>query len=506
MIPKPVLLCILDGWGEREEKSHNAVAMAKTPNYDNLRKKGLFSLLETSGPAVGLPAGQMGNSEVGHMTIGSGRVLMQDLPRIDEAVSSGGIADNPALLAVIRALHHSGGACHVMGLLSDGGVHSHISHMEGIAKALGKEGIKTWVHAFLDGRDVAQKSALGFIERFNRNAGAEIATVSGRYYAMDRDYRWDRVEKAYNAMVLGRGEKAAVAEEAVQKSYGSGLTDEFVIPHVIGGYEGFKPGDAIIMCNFRADRARQILTALLEDGFDKFPRGEKPALAASAGMTEYSETLAKLIPAMFPQAELVNIMPEIVSKAGLKQLRIAETEKYAHVTFFMSGGRENEYPGEDRILIPSPKVATYDLKPEMSASEVTEKLSQAIESGKYDLIIANYANTDMVGHSGNLEATIKAVEAVDAALGKITASIEKSGGALLVTADHGNAEEMIDENGHPHTSHSTGPVPFIAFGGIPEGASLANGTLADIAPTALELLGIPKPPEMTGKSLLRHGH
>lgn len=496
---KPVVLVILDGWGEREAKEHNAIAAAHTPHYTRLKCEYPCALLHASELDVGLPCGQMGNSEVGHMNIGAGRVVMQELPRIDQAVQSGELARHPMLLDFIQALKQSGGACHLMGLLSDGGVHAHQSHMAALHDILREAGVEVRVHAFLDGRDTAPKSALEALSTFARR----IDTVSGRYYAMDRDKRWERVEKAYACITQGQGVHFHGAVEAVEAAYAAGVTDEFVEPCVTSHYTGMQEGDGVLMANFRADRARQLLTALLAPDFDKFPRAQ-PQLAAALGMVEYSETLAPFIPALFPPRHIHHTLGECVATAGLVQLRVAETEKYAHVTFFFNAGREEPFAGEERILIPSPRVATYDLQPEMAAAEVTARLLEAVESGKYDFIAANYANADMVGHTGDFNAAVKAVEALDVALGKISEAVLAKDGALLVTADHGNVEQMFDhETGQAHTAHSLNPVPALLVGhGLAGKATSRTGRLEDIAPTLLAWLGLRKPAEMTGRSLL----
>ncbi len=518
---KPVLLCILDGWGESAEREHNAILQANTPNYDALRAAYPFGLLDASEGAVGLPSGQMGNSEVGHMNIGAGRVVMQDLPRIDAAILDGSLANNAALQEFIAKLKTSGGTCHLLGLLSDGGVHSHVNHMVALANVVADAGVKVAVHAFTDGRDVAPKSALGFVTTFEaatQGKNIDIATISGRYYAMDRDKRWERVALAYHAITdasvrsadnpQGNKPWRETAQAAIEHSYAAGITDEFILPHMVGDYDGVLPADGILMANFRADRARQLLHALLDPKFDGFARQHAVTFAATLGLVEYSEALNPLIPAMFPPQVLRNNLGELAAANGLQQLRIAETEKYAHVTFFFNGGREEPYAGEDRILVPSPKVATYDLQPEMSAPEVTEKLVAAIGSGKYDLIVVNYANTDMVGHSGDINAAMKAVEAVDAALGKLAAAIEQAAGAMLVTADHGNAECLHDEDsGQAHTAHTLNFVPCIIVGAAYKQLAkknLGQGILADIAPTLCAMLNLTPPPEMTGRNLLAH--
>ena len=509
--PRPVLLCILDGWGHRPDPAQpdNAIWQASTPNLDRLARISPISFLDASESAVGLPLGQMGNSEVGHMNIGGGRVVMQDLPRIDQAVSDGSLAKNPVLLEFAGKLEKSGGVCHLMGLVSPGGVHSHQAHIAALANIVAGQGVKVAIHAFLDGRDTPPSSARAYLADFQKSlkSGAAIATatISGRFYAMDRDKRWDRIEKAYDAMVAAQGEHAGSADAAVARSYERKATDEFVLPTVIGDYAGMKDGDGVLMGNFRADRAREILHALLDPAFDGFARRRRVSFAAAAGLVEYSDALNKLLPALFPAQTVSNSIGELVSKAGMTQLRIAETEKYAHVTFFFNGGEETEFPGEDRILVPSPKVQTYDLQPEMSAYEVTDKLVAAIDSGKYDFIVVNYANTDMVGHTGKLDAAIKAVEAVDRCIGRLAEALTRSGGTMLITADHGNAEMMFDhETGQPHTAHTLNRVPAMLVNGPADATALADGRLADVAPTLLQVMGLTPPAEMTGRSLIRH--
>ena len=505
------MLCILDGWGESAEHEHNAIAQARTPNFDAMRAAYPFGTISASELDVGLPTGQMGNSEVGHMNIGAGRVVMQELPRIDAAIADGTLVNNAALVKYTAALKQSGGTCHLLGLLSDGGVHAHLNHMAALANAVAASGVPVAVHAFLDGRDTSPKSALGFAAQFEAAIAAQtsitIATISGRYYAMDRDKRWDRVSLAYEALLHAHGNKAPNATAAITMSYDADKSDEFVMPTIINRYEGMKDGDGILMANFRADRAREILHALIDPNFNEFARERTVRFAATLGVVEYSEKLNPLIPAMFPAQTLVNNLGELVANAGMKQLRIAETEKYAHVTFFFNGGREEPFAGEDRILVPSPKVATYDLQPEMSAPEVTDKLVEAIGSGRYDLIVVNYANTDMVGHSGDLAAAMKAVEAVDASLGRLKTAIDAAGGAMLITADHGNAECLHDdETGQAHTAHTLNFVPCILVGDayktMPK--NLGQGILADIAPTLCAMLGLTPPAEMTGRNLLAH--
>ncbi len=503
-IPKPVLLCILDGWGHSDETDHNAIAQANTPHWDALVKSCPHSLVDASAKAVGLPDGQMGNSEVGHTNIGAGRVVYQDLPKIDAAIESNELSFHPRLLDHIGKLRITGGTCHIMGLLSDGGVHSHQRHIMELARIIGSEGVPVALHLFLDGRDTPPKSALEFVKSCSENLpeNVTIATISGRYYAMDRDNRWDRVEKAYRAIVQGKTPtRAPDAVQAVNAAYVLGQTDEFILPTALGDYKGMQKGDGLLMANFRADRARQLLHSLIDPEFNQFET-HSIDYGDVLGMVEYSSELAKWIVPLYPPDEIKNSLGEVVSNAGLKQLRIAETEKYAHVTFFFNGGSEAVYEGEDRILVPSPQVATYDLQPEMSAPEVTDKLVKAIQSDKYSLIICNYANTDMVGHSGNIQAAIKAVEAVDTALGALTTAIEQAGGAMLITADHGNAEKMQDaDTQQPHTAHTTNLVPFLIKG--VQGIALKNGVLADIAPTILQLLKLQQPKEMTGTSLIQ---
>jgi 2,3-bisphosphoglycerate-independent phosphoglycerate mutase len=504
---RPVMLAILDGWGWREDAADNAIKQAHTPNFDRLWASCPNMLLHTSGKDVGLPGGQMGNSEVGHLNIGAGRVVMQDLPRVTDAIASGEIAKQPALQDLIARLKASGGTCHLMGLVSPGGVHSHQDHAVGLAKILAAAGVPTLVHAWTDGRDTPPQSAGEDIARFAAALppSVPIATVCGRYYSMDRDKRWERVGKAYAAMVEADAPRFPNAGAVVAAAYAEKKFDEFIVPAVVGDYRGMRDGDGILCFNFRADRVREILAAMLDPAFTGFSRPRVVRFAAAIGMTQYSDELDKFMPAIFPPQSLTKILGEVVAEAGRTQLRTAETEKYPHVTYFLNGGREQPFPGEDRIMVPSPKVATYDLQPEMSAPELTDKVVAAIDSGKYDLIVLNYANPDMVGHTGSLPAAIKAVETVDTGLGRIADAIERAGGALVVTADHGNCELMRDpETGGPHTAHTTNPVPLFLLGARNR-ALLTEGRLADIAPTLLELMDLPKPAEMTGKSLLRSG-
>ncbi|WP_262694039.1 2,3-bisphosphoglycerate-independent phosphoglycerate mutase [Kordiimonas aquimaris] len=503
-VKKPVVLCILDGWGYSDDIAHNAIKQANTPTYDRLWDTCPRAWLATSGLAVGLPDGQMGNSEVGHMNLGGGRVVLQDLPRIDTAIADGSLANNPALVAYIEKLKLSNGTAHLMGLLSPGGVHSHQNHMVALANIITGAGVPVSIHAFLDGRDTPPRSAIAFIEAFegkiNDPSLAKIASVSGRYYAMDRDARWDRVEKAYDSIMGNETHKASSAIAAVEHGYAHDLNDEFILPTIIGEYTGMKDGDGLLMANFRADRAREILTAFLDPNFDGFARKHLHNFSAAAGMSEYSEALSTFHSVLFPSAALKNSLGEVLANHGIPQLRIAETEKYAHVTFFFNGGIEPVFEGEDRILVPSPDVATYDLKPEMSAHEVTDKLVDAITSGKYGTIIVNYANPDMVGHTGVMSAAIKAVETIDGCLARLETAAKEASAALLVTADHGNVEMMTDnETGQPHTAHTSFDVPIIM---VNDTRKIENGCLADVAPTILSIMGIAQPEEMTGNNLL----
>jgi 2,3-bisphosphoglycerate-independent phosphoglycerate mutase len=497
------MLVILDGWGWREETADNAVKQARTPCFDALWAKGPRAFLRTSGRDVGLPDGQMGNSEVGHLNIGAGRVVMQDLVRIDAACEDGSIAAMPPLVDLFGKLKASGGALHLMGLLSPGGVHSHQDHAIALARAATAQGIRVLVHAWTDGRDTPPQSAPDYLARFEAALpeGAKVATVCGRYYAMDRDKRWERVQKAYDAMAMARAPRFATAQAAVAAAHEAGTTDEFILPAAIGDFDHMRHGDGLLCFNFRADRVRQTLAAFLDPGFDGFTADPTIRFAGALGMTEYSAALNPFIATLFPPQSMANILGQVVGAAGRTQLRMAETEKYPHVTYFLNGGEETPYPGEDRTMVASPKVATYDLQPEMSAPELGAKAEAAIRSGQYDLIVLNFANPDMVGHTGSLPAAIKACETVDAQLAKIAAAITEVGGALLVTADHGNAELMRDPaTGGPHTAHTTNVVPVMLHG-VP-GAALHDGRLADIAPTLLKLMGLAQPAEMTGTSLL----
>ncbi|WP_334128364.1 2,3-bisphosphoglycerate-independent phosphoglycerate mutase [Sneathiella sp.] len=505
--PRPVVLCILDGWGHSETSIDNAIAAGNTPNWDQLLATRPHSLLSTSGADVGLPDGQMGNSEVGHMTIGSGRIILQDLPRINREIETGALAKNPELVDLIARLKASGGACHIGGLLSPGGVHSHQDHMAALAKIMDDAGVTVHLHGFMDGRDTPPKSGAGYTESLLQQiAGLKntrLSTLVGRYFAMDRDTNWDRVEKGYNAIFSAEGAPFDDPVAALQAAYAAGETDEFIAPRVARGYSGITDGDAFIMANFRADRARELLIAIVDDGFTGFARKKRPALAAVKGMIEYSADLSKSVPALFPPVDVRETLGEVVAKTGRTQLRIAETEKYAHVTFFLNGGEERVYTGEERILVPSPKVATYDLKPEMSAYEVLDKLVGAVKSEKFDLIVVNFANPDMVGHTGVMEAAVRAVEVIDDCVGQLATAVASVGGALLITADHGNIELMRDpETNAPYTSHTTNLVPLVLAVGGAENARLANGTLADLAPTVLALMDLDIPSEMGGANLI----
>jgi 2,3-bisphosphoglycerate-independent phosphoglycerate mutase len=499
-------LVVLDGWGLAPQGEGNAVALARTPVMDRLLAAYPHATLVTCGESVGLPPGQMGNSEVGHLNLGAGRIVYQDLTRIDQAIRDGSLASNEVFREAL-ARGAAGGTFHLAGLVSPGGVHSHERHVDALLRYAAEAGVKRIrVHAFTDGRDTPPRSADASIAALERTLGsipgAAIATVSGRFYAMDRDKRWDRTERAYRALVLGEGETAASGEEAVAAAYTRGESDEFVKPTVIRGADGsIRDGDTVVAFNFRPDRMRQISRALADPGFDAFPRPVLPKGLHYVCMTEYDETFR--FPVICRDEPLRRTVGEVVSEAGIRQLRIAETEKYAHVTYFFNGSEETPFPGEDRVLIPSPKVSTYDEKPEMSAAEVTAELERRLaDPAGYGFFVLNYANADMVGHTGVIEAAVRAVETVDTCLGRVLEAVRRRGGVALVTADHGNAEQMIDPaTGGPHTAHTLNPVPFLAAGG--EALPMRAGILADVAPTLLELMGLPQPPEMTGRSLLQ---
>lgn len=503
---KPTVLIILDGWGHSEETRHNAIAQANVPHFNRLWRECPHTLISGSGMDVGLPVGQMGNSEVGHTNLGAGRVVYQDLTRISKAIVDGDFFTNPELVKAVDGAVKNGKAVHLFGLLSDGGVHSHEEHIHAMVKMAAERGAQEiYVHAFLDGRDTAPRSAEGYI-RHLENAIAtigkgRIASLCGRYYAMDRDNNWDRVVRAWELLAHGKPEfTAATAQEGLAAAYARGENDEFVKPTQIGAPACVRDGDSIIFMNFRADRARQITRAFVVPDFDQFARGTVPAIASYVQLTEYAADIPA--PVAYPPQSLANVFGEYMATLGKTQLRIAETEKYAHVTFFFNGGREEPFTGEDRILVPSPKVATFDLKPEMSAFEVTDKLVAAIESGKYDAIICNYANADQVGHTGIFEAAVKAVEAVDACIGRVEAAVKKMHGEMLITADHGNVEQMFDDGAQqPLTAHTTGPVPLI-YVGSRQVALRGGGILADVAPTLLTLMDTPVPAEMQGHTLV----
>lgn len=498
--PTQVVLVIMDGWGLGPQ-ANNAVQTASTPNIDKLQEQFPGAILQTSGIDVGLPPGQMGNSEVGHLNIGAGRVVYQDLTRISKDIQEGGFFRNPRLKEAMHAVS-PGGALHLLGLLSDGGVHSHVDHIEALLRMAKEQGVaRVFLHLFLDGRDVLPQSALEYLEWLegtcNKIGVGSVATIGGRYYGMDRDKRWERTSLAYQTILWGEGPTVQTPTQAVEEAYAQGITDEFVLPTLIDPAGTIQSGDSVIAFNFRPDRMRQITRALVDAEFPHFRRREDLRVHYLC-MTQYEEGIAA--PVAYAPEELTNTLGQVISTAGLKQLRIAETEKYAHVTYFFNGGEETPLPGEDRVLIPSPKVATYDLQPEMSAYLVTDTACQHIQSGKYSLVVLNYANPDMVGHTGNFEATVHACAVTDECVGRVWEATEASGGAMLLFSDHGNAEMMRDSTGKPYTAHTANPVPFtVAWPGV---RALRNGALCDIAPTTLSLLGIEQPPEMTGKSLI----
>src|SRR4030065_575619 len=507
-----LILIILDGWGINTRQEGNAIALAETPVYNSLLNEFPHTILDASGESLGLPDGQMCNSEVGHLNIGAGRVVYQDLTLINKSIKDGEFHKNPVFLETFHKVKLSSGRLHLMGLLSDGGVHSHVTHLFALLDMAKKEGLRdVFIHAFMDGRDTSPHSGSGYLKSLQDYLGytgvGKIASVTGRYYAMDRDNRWDRVEKAYNALTAGEGLTAADPVSAIEKSYTDGITDEFILPTVMVDSAGspigtIKDDDCVLFFNFRADRARELTKALTLPDFSQFNRKKVPSLTSFATMKLYDEKMP--LPAAFHPVKLPNILCEVVSKAGLKQFRIAETEKYAHVTYFFNDGEEKLFPGEDRYLIPSPKeVATYDQKPEMSAYQVTEELERRIRSGEYGFILVNYANPDMVGHTGVLSAGIKAVEVIDECLGRVLSAVRDVNGIACITSDHGDIEQMIEyDTGNPHTAHTTNLVPFIV---TKKGIQLrpGTGTFADIAPTILDLMGIEQPAEMTGRSLIR---
>lgn len=507
---QPVILVILDGFGINPRKEGNAIANASTSHLDALLRDYPNSRMSMSGVDVGLPAGQMGNSEVGHMILGAGRIVFQDLTLIHKDIDAGTFYKNPVLVDALRKTRQQSNRLHLMGLLGDGGVHSHQRHMEALIEMARQERLgSVYLHLFLDGRDTPPNSAEQFMfdlnEKLKAYPNVKVATVSGRYYAMDRDKRWDRVEKAYNCLTEGAGDKAPAALEAIRSSYKEKITDEFVLPTAIDGVvpEGLiRDGDGVIFFNFRADRARELTRALTQEDFKEFPRKRRLHLATYTTMTRYDETFK--MPVAYAPREIRRIVGEVASQAGIRQLRIAETEKYAHVTYFFNGGEEKEFPGEERILIPSPKdVATYDLKPEMSARPVTEALIKYLRQQDVGLVIANYANADMVGHTGNFEASVKAVEVIDECLGKVVDAALSKKSKIIITADHGNIEQLIDyDTGMPHTAHTTNLVPVILVDEERKKCRLNDGTGIDIAPTLLQLLKLPQPKEMTGRSLI----
>ena len=508
--PKPLMLCILDGWGYREEiTDDNAIVVANTPVWDRMLKQYPHGLIDTYGKFVGLPDGQMGNSEVGHMNIGAGRVVMQDLPKIEHHVENNTLKDQPNLVKFIKALQESKGVAHLLGLVSPGGVHSHQRDIAALAKIFDDAGVPVRIHAFTDGRDTPPDSGKGFLTKLRDDIkglkDCRIVSAAGRYYAMDRDNRWERVQKAYDTIVAADAPRFDNALDGIQACYDKDVTDEFVEPFIIGDYAGMNDGDGAIFANFRADRVREITDAMFNSAFKGFERKKIVKFSGKLGMTEYSSEHMAFMDAVFPHEEVHNVLGEIISRAGMKQLRIAETEKYAHVTYFFNGGNETQFEGEDRVLIPSAKVATYDLKPEMEANAITDKLVEVIEANTYDVIIVNYANGDMVGHTGKMEAAVKTAEVIDACLARLENTMLKVGGAMLVTADHGNLEKMKDENGNPYTAHTVGKVYCIYVGGDKTIKAVKDGALKDLAPTMLDILSMDKPAEMSGVSLIEKG-
>jgi len=509
---RPVVLVILDGFGHRDASDGNAILLARTPHLHALEARYPHTLIGTSGRDVGLPDGQMGNSEVGHLNFGAGRIAQMDISRIDVAIADGTLGRNPVISGVIETARAGKGRLHLLGLVSDGGVHSSLEHLEALVALARARGVEVVLHAFLDGRDTPPQSAVGFLERVERclAGSGTIGTVCGRYFAMDRDQRWERVAAAYSAIVRADAPRTSTWRHAIETAYAAGQTDEFVEPRVLGQYAGFDPAgaDTALFFNFRPDRARELTLALTADTFTFFDRGERPRLAQYACMTLYDTTFG--LPVAFAKQSYPDIFPDVISKAGLSQFRCAETEKYAHVTYFFNGGREVEFPGEERCLIPSPRsVATYDKKPEMSAPEVTQAVVHAIDSGRYDFILVNFANPDMVGHTGVLSAAVAAVESVDRGIGEISAAVQRRGGAMLITADHGNCETMFDPlTKQPHTAHTLNPVPLILVAPGAEGPAFAlrsGGRICDVAPTLLQIMNVAQPSAMTGHCLLPDG-
>ena len=502
MTKKPVVLCILDGWGISDRPEQSAPDRAATPTFDGIMAESPHATLVTYGADVGLPEGQMGNSEVGHMNIGAGRVVRMDLGLINHEIETGGFGHQESLAHWAESVRADGGTAHLLGVVSDGGVHGHVTHLVAAVNQLAGMGVAVVVHAITDGRDVPPRSAEGFVETLlaEMPEGARVGTVAGRFFAMDRDNRWDRVERAWRAMVRGEGERAPDAATAVALARDRGESDEFIRPTVLDGYGGMRDGDGVFCLNFRADRAREILSSLGDPDFKGFETGPRPGLHL-LGMVDYSERHETFMSTLYPKRAVEDTLGAWVARHGLRQFHVAETEKYPHVTFFLNGGKEAPEPGEDRVMPPSPKVATYDEAPEMSSVAVTDALVGAIGGG-YDLVVVNYANPDMVGHTGDLAAATLACEAVDRGLARALEALERAGGAMVLCADHGNCETMADPHtGRPHTAHTLNPVPVAVWGG-PEGARLRNGRLADLAPTVLDLMGLPLPEAMTGRSLL----
>lgn len=517
MIRSPVVLCILDGWGLRDDIKGNAVRLAETPNYDFVMSRYPATRLSAHGPDVGLPDGQIGNSEVGHLNIGAGRIVEMELGKINRICSSGELGQQAGIRRFVEAVTRSGGTAHVLGVLSDGGVHAHLDHMIAAIEVLSETKTPTVVHAFTDGRDVAPMSAGKSLEHLLAFLSGQpgrresddcpgkpgIATISGRYYAMDRDHRWERTHEAFKAIVHGDAPRHETPESIVADAYSDGVTDEFIRPAVVGNFRGMARGDGLICVNFRADRARQLLASIGAPSFNRFEAGTRPELSAMTGFVSYSDAHDEFMDRIFEKDSLPGTLGQRISEAGLRQVRIAETEKYPHVTYFLNGGDETPFPGEDRRLIPSPRVPTYDLQPEMSARDVTASVVDALSGGNHEFLIVNFANPDMVGHTGDLDAAVQACVAVDRGLGDIVRSLTDAGGVMIVTADHGNCEVMIDPvTGDPHTAHTTNPVPLAVVGHHPDVKLRCGGRLADVAPTLLELAGLDPASEMTGQSLL----
>lgn len=504
---RPVILCILDGWGLRNDQMDNAIAIASSPNWNRITKTWPTAQLECCGANVGLPEGQMGNSEVGHLNLGSGRVVLQDLPRIDRAIENGSLAKSSDLNEFISSLIATGGTSHIIGLISPGGVHCHQNHVIALAKIIAKTGVPVCIHAITDGRDTAPKSAKIYIEQLEKAVSGVgnivIGTICGRYFAMDRDNRWDRVQRAYDLIVTGNGKAYTDTLDIIKDAYANGKTDEFIEPACHASYKGIKDRDGLLCANFRSDRVRQLLDAILTPEFNSFTRNRRVSLTSSLGMVSYSDKLSLRCKSIFSSEHISKTLGEVVAAAGMKQLRAAETEKYPHITYFFNGGKERPNEGETRLLVQSPKVSTYDLNPEMSAQELTNQLIKQIKTQKFDFIVVNYANGDMVGHTGDLVAAVKAVECVDTCIGQLEDLVCKMNGVMVVVSDHGNCESMFDyiEN-TPHTSHTLNPVPVVLINHEDTDIKIENGKLADVAPTVLQILGIQAPYEMNGKSLI----